>query len=64
MAAEELTPDEQEELQAALKRMQEAFEQFHTEMKSIKLEQKEIAKEIRDRVDQEKIDQIRKTLQG
>jgi Sec-independent protein translocase protein TatA len=64
MAAEDLSSDDQEKLQEALKKMEKAFEKFHSEMNNIKLEQKEIAHEIRKRIDQEKIDQIRNTLQS
>lgn len=61
--AEELSPEEQKELESALKRMEDAFHNFHKEMTNVKLEQKQIAREISKRIDQEKIEKIRQTLQ-
>lgn len=53
----------EKEIADALKKMEDAFHAFHDQIHTIQLDQKEIAKEIRKRIDQEKIDRIYKMLQ-
>lgn len=53
---------EQKDLHECLENMTNAFNEFHEQIGLLKLQQKDVIKHIKERIDQKKIDDIKKTL--